>query len=80
MTQDTVKALTDDQLVHVIAWAKVEQKTRAERRKQETIAKIKELARASGLSVGVEGRRGRPAKTRMRSFSDSRGGHVKSNS
>lgn len=62
MTQDTVRTLTDDQLVQVIAWAQVEQKTRAEKRKQETIAKIKELARASGLSVSVEGVRGRPQK------------------
>jgi hypothetical protein len=44
MTQDTVKALSDSELVLVIDWAQAEQKARAEKRKQETIAKIRELA------------------------------------
>jgi len=61
MTQETVRALTDDQLVLVIAWAQGEQKLRAEKRKQETIAKIKELARSIDKSVRIEGTRGRPA-------------------
>jgi hypothetical protein len=37
--------------------------TRAEKRKQATIAKIKELANAEGLSVSIAGQRGRPPKT-----------------
>lgn len=62
MTQETVKTLSDDQLVQVIAWAQGEQKARAERRKRETIAKIKELARSIELGVKIARRRGRPAK------------------
>lgn len=62
MTQETVKALSDADLVNVIAWAQGEQKARAERRKRETIAKIKELAQTVGVSVNIAGTRGRPAK------------------
>jgi hypothetical protein len=60
MTQETVKALTDDQLEQVIAWAQGEQKARSERRKREAIAKIKELAEAAGVAVTIQGSRGRP--------------------
>jgi hypothetical protein len=62
MTQETVKALSDADLVNVIEWAQGEQKARAERRKRETIAKIKELASSVGVSVNIAGTRGRPAK------------------
>ena len=62
MTQESVKALSDADLVHVIEWAQQEQKLRAERRKRETIAKIKELAQTVGVSVNIVGTRGRPAK------------------
>ena len=60
MTQDAVRALNDDELTQVISWAQAEIKARAERRKQETIAKIKELANAVGVSVTIAGGRGRP--------------------
>jgi hypothetical protein len=62
MTQDTVKTLSDGELVQVITGAQDEQKARAAKRKRETIAKIKELARAAGVSVNVEGVRGRPVR------------------
>ena len=62
MTQDTVKALTDEQLVQVIAWAQGEQKTREKRRKRETIAKIREMAQNAGVRVSISGQRGRPPK------------------
>jgi hypothetical protein len=61
MTQDAVKALSDTELEQVIAWAQDEQKARAERRKRETIARIKELARTVGVSLNIRGTRGRPA-------------------
>jgi hypothetical protein len=64
MTQETVKALSDGELVQVIAWAQNEQKARAERKKRETIAKIKEMAQVVGVSVRIAGGRGRPPKTR----------------
>lgn len=64
MTQDTVKALSDGELVQMIAWAQGEQRVRAEKKKQETIAKIKELAKSIEVGISIAGRRGRPAKNR----------------
>jgi len=64
MTQDMLKALSDGELVQVIAWAQGEQKARAEQRKRETIAKIKELAQGVGVSVSIAGMRGRPSNVR----------------
>jgi len=64
MTQEAVKQLTDGELVQVITWAQAEQKERADRRKQETIAKIKQMAQAVGVSVNIEGARGRPKGAR----------------
>ena len=62
MTQDTVRALSDSQLKEVIAWAQSEQKVRVDKQKQETIAKIKQLARSIEVGVRIEGVRGRPTK------------------
>jgi len=62
MTQDAVRALSDSELVNVIAWAQAEQKARAEKHKQDTIAKIRELARSIEVGIRIEGSRGRPAK------------------
>jgi hypothetical protein len=62
MTQETVRALSDADLVNVIEWAQGEQRARAERRKREMIAKIKELAQTVGVSVNIGRPRGRPRK------------------
>jgi hypothetical protein len=62
MTQETVKALSDAELAQVAGWADEEQKVRAEKRKQEAIAKIRELAGAVGVTVAIGGVRGRPAR------------------
>lgn len=62
MTEQSIKALSDSELVEVIAWAQSEQKARAERRRQETIAKIRELAGSVGVAVKIDGTRGRPPK------------------
>jgi len=64
MTQESIRALTDGELSQVVAWAQVEIKARTERRKQETIAKIKELAGTVGVSVAIGGVRGRPKTVR----------------
>jgi hypothetical protein len=61
MTQETIRVLSEPELVQVIAWAQQEQLVRASQRKQETIAKIRELARSIQVSIRVEGTRGRPA-------------------
>lgn len=62
MTQETVRALPDADLMQVVAWAQAEIKARTEKRKQETIAKIKELAGTVGVSVAIGGLRGRPKR------------------
>ncbi len=62
MTQDAVVKLSDSELVQVVAWAQAEQKARAEKHKQDTIAKIRELARSIEVGVKIEGTRGRPPK------------------
>jgi len=64
MTQETVRALLDAELSQVVAWAQQETSARAEKRKQEAIAKIKELAGAVGVTVAIGGVRGRPAKAK----------------
>ncbi len=64
MTQETVRALADKELTQVIAWAQDEQRARAEQRKHDTIAKIKEMAGAAGISVSIHGKRGRPQKAK----------------
>ena len=70
MTQETVRALADKELTQVIAWAQAETKARTERRKQETIAKIKAMAAEVGVSVAIQGGRGRPAKANRAGRSD----------
>ena len=62
MTQDAIRALTDADLAQVMLWGQAEIKARAERRKQETIAKIKELAGGIHVKVAISGQRGRPVK------------------
>ena len=71
MTQETVRALPDADLMQVVAWGQAEIKARAEIRKQETIARIKELAGAVGVTVAIGGVRGRPAKRQKSQTSES---------
>ena len=67
MKQEDIRALADNELPQVITWAQTEIAARTERRKKETIAKIKELAGAAGVSVSFGGVRGRPVKGRTKS-------------
>jgi hypothetical protein len=62
MTQETIRTLSEKDLSQVITWAQDELKVRADQRKHDTIAKIRELAGAVGVSVTINGRRGRPPK------------------
>jgi hypothetical protein len=64
MTQETVRALSDAELSQVALWSQQEIDARKEKRKQEAIAKIKELAGAVGVTVAIGGVRGRPVKTK----------------
>jgi hypothetical protein len=65
MTQEMLRALPDVDLTQVIAWAQAEIKARAEKRKQETISKIKELAGSVGLAIAIGGAKGRPVGRTM---------------
>ena len=62
MTQEAIKALSDAELKQIIAWGQQEQEARAAQRKQDTIAKIRQLARSIEVGVKIEGTRGRPPK------------------
>jgi hypothetical protein len=64
MTREALKALSDSDLSEVMAWGEEERKARAEKRKQEAIAKIRELAGAVGVTVAIGGARGRPARAK----------------
>jgi DNA-binding protein H-NS len=64
MTLETVRALSDAELSQVAVWAQEEIEARREKRKQEAIAKIKELAGAVGVAVSIKGQRGRPTKAK----------------
>jgi hypothetical protein len=61
ITVEAIKALPDDDLDRFIATAAEEKKERTEREKQETIARIKQLAGAVGVRIAIGGARGRPA-------------------
>jgi hypothetical protein len=62
MTPDAIAKLSDSELVQVIASAQAEQTARKEKHKQDTIAKIRELAKSIEVGVKIEGTRGRPGK------------------
>jgi len=64
MKPDELKALSDSDLAQLRTAAEAEQKARAEKRKQETIAKIRELAGSVGVTVKIDGARGRPPKAK----------------
>jgi hypothetical protein len=64
ITLEQIKSLPDDELSMFVEAGKDEQNARAERKKQETIARIKELAGTVGVRVAIGGARGRPAKAK----------------
>jgi len=64
VTIDVIRSLSDEDLDRFIDSGMEEKRARTERRKHETIAKIKELAETAGVSVRIQGIRGRPAKVR----------------
>ena len=62
ITLEGIRALSSNQLDLVEAWVRDERKARTEKHKQETLAKIRELARSIEVGIRIEGVRGRPAK------------------
>lgn len=61
---DTITALSDEELDKLINSAQRERAERAERKRQETIARIRELAEAGGIQVAIGGARGRKPKAK----------------
>jgi hypothetical protein len=64
MTEQAIRTLVDQDLTQVIVWAEDELRLRAEKRKHDTIAKIRELAGTVGLSIAINSKRGRPPKAK----------------
>jgi hypothetical protein len=62
MTRESLRTLSDAELEQVGVWAREETRERAAKRKQETIAKIRDLAAGAGVHIKISGARGRPAK------------------
>ena len=62
ITLEAIRALSSNQLELVEGWVREERKARTERHKQETLAKIRELARSIEVGIKIAGVRGRPAK------------------
>jgi hypothetical protein len=63
MNDDTLKTLSDNELAQFIVKAQAEIAARTRKRKEDAIARIKELAGAAGVSVSIKGARGRPAQS-----------------
>ncbi|HTR34984.1 MAG TPA: H-NS family nucleoid-associated regulatory protein [Bryobacteraceae bacterium] len=61
---DTIKSLADDELDRLISAAQRERADRAERKRQETIARIRELAETVGIQVAIGGAKGRKPRTK----------------
>jgi len=59
---DDIKAFNDSELDQFIEAAQAEKQARAEKRKQEAITKIREIAASQHISVHFDGQRGRPPK------------------
>ena len=60
ITIEAVRSLSDDELDRFINSGVEEKRLRAERHKQETIARIKELVGTIGVPISIGGARGRP--------------------
>lgn len=55
-----IKAMSDSELAAFAAQTQAELAERARKRKEDTIAKIRAMASEVGLSVAIDGARGRP--------------------
>jgi hypothetical protein len=62
MTREMLKTLSDTELEQVGVWTREETRERAVKRKQETIARIRDLAAGAGVHIKISGARGRPTK------------------
>lgn len=60
VTTETIKSLSDNELDRLGDAVMEEKRARKERHKQETIARIRELAGVIGVTVSIGAARGRP--------------------
>jgi len=66
MTEDELRGLSDEELVLLVNLVQLEMNVRDKSRKQESIAKINDLANSAGLVIRIVAKRGRPAKNGAR--------------
>jgi hypothetical protein len=62
ITQDIIKSISTTHLELVKHWIADEEKARSDKHKQETVTRIKELARSINVGLKIERTRGRTAK------------------
>lgn len=74
ITPDTIKSLSDEELDRFISAGERERADRAERKRQETIVRIRELADTVGIQVAITGAKGRRAKAKPASASANKAG------
>lgn len=63
-TEDSIKAMTDEDLSAFILLAQAEKARREQHRKDEAIAKIRALAGDAGIVVSIAGARGKRARVK----------------
>ena len=61
MNQEAVRGLPEKDLTQIIVWAQDELRVREQKRQQDVIAKIKELAATIDTPVVIGAKRGRPS-------------------
>ena len=64
MISEQSTQLKDDDLSQIVKLAEAELRKRTERRRQDAITKIREIASTAGVTVTISGSRGRPAKVK----------------
>lgn len=62
MIEEMIKKLGDQELRELVIRGQQEVAIRARKQKEETIARIKALASAEGISIAIKGTRGRPPR------------------
>jgi hypothetical protein len=74
ITQETIRGLSPAQFEQVKGWVRDDDKIRIEKHKQETLAKIRDLARSIEVGVTIGRPIGRPASKSLYREKVKRGG------
>lgn len=62
MNLDQIKLMGDDELAQIAKLAETELRSRADKRRQEAITKIRELANSVGVAVNIRDQKHPPAR------------------